>query len=294
MLAIVLFAAGVVLLLNVVVALVSAYPHILVRGAVEMAHCPDPYQDVDIGGGLLGWWLSAPKERLAIILVHGWAGNGLERWVPFQALAEALRDAGVSTLQFDLGYVGGRRMYSGGAREADDVLQAARWVRGRVEVPIVLWGFSAGGHAVLLAAQREPDLPLAVVVDSAFPESGRMVASRAARMLHVPSPLLALAPCLLSMLTGSRAEPLGRCAVPTLLIHGTNDQEVPLAAADRLQQITGARLHTVEGAEHEGAFRRDPKEYLAACIAFVDGVGEAAPQSLSRREAPGHSCPTSG
>jgi alpha/beta superfamily hydrolase len=276
LLVLVLTVAMLLLVLNGAVALVSAYPHLLVRRAARIDDCPDLYEDVDIGGGLHGWWLAAPHERLAVILVHGWAGNRMERWVPFQALAERLQEAGVSALLFDLGYVGGRRMYSGGARESADVLQAARWVRGRSDQPIVLWGFSAGGHAAILAAQREPELVYAVIADSAFPHSGRIVASRASHTLHIPAVLLGLAPHILSLMTGAPVARLHPSCVPTLLVQGTRDQEVSLGAAQLLSERTDAQLHVVRGAEHEGAFRLNPDAYLETCMAFVDNVGKAS------------------
>jgi pimeloyl-ACP methyl ester carboxylesterase len=261
--------AVLVLVLNLVVAIVAAYPHLLARGGATVSLRPEACEDVDLRGDLKGWWCAASGWRIAVVLIHGWAGNREERWVPFAMLARALGQNGISVLLFDLGYVGGRRMYSGGPREAEDVLQAARWVQERCGLPVVLWGFSAGGHAALLAAHRDPELPMAVIADSAFPDPGAMVASRAARVLHLPVVLLNLAPRLLPLLVGAAAEPLTGGAVPTLLIHGSEDREVPVVAARRLQQRTGARLHIVEGAGHEGAFRHDPDAYLEVGLDFL-------------------------
>ena len=166
----------------------------------------------------------------------------MERWVPFDALALELVSAGISTLLFDLGYVGGNRMYSGGQREADDILLAAAWAYRRSRLPVVLWGFSAGGHAALLAAQRATESLVAVIADSAFPDSAWMLAQRAARTLHLPSHLLALAPPLLQMMSGARAGTIRARSVPSLLIWGNADEEVSGGAVHKLQQVSGGQL----------------------------------------------------
>ncbi|MCA1727092.1 MAG: alpha/beta hydrolase, partial [Actinobacteria bacterium] len=67
---------------------------------------------------------------------------------------------------------------------------------------------------------------------------------------------------------------LPELAAPTLVIHGTEDQLVPVGNARRLvARIPGARLHLVEGAGHVYHSER-PEEADRAVIEFLSGVGD--------------------
>ena len=70
--------------------------------------------------------------------------------------------------------------------------------------------------------------------------------ARATRPLGVQRQLLAI----LADIT--RAEQLARIAAPTLVIHGSDDTLVPLAAGqDTARRIPGARLAVIEGMGHD-------------------------------------------
>ena len=67
--------------------------------------------------------------------------------------------------------------------------------------------------------------------------------------------------------------PLASIAVPTLVIHGTEDQMFPLAHGEALaREIPGARLLTLEGAGH-GVERADWEKIARAILAHTD-VGD--------------------
>ena len=68
-------------------------------------------------------------------------------------------------------------------------------------------------------------------------------------------------------------EPLASIAVPTLVIHGTEDPMFPLAHGEALAgEIPGARLLTLEGAGH-GVERADWEKIARAILAHTD-VGD--------------------
>lgn len=91
--------------------------------------------------------------RAAVLYVHPWAEemNKARRMVALQA--RALARAGYAVLQVDLHGCGDS---SGDLRDAswdgwiEDVVRAARWLRGRHRVPLVLWGLRTGA---LIAAR---------------------------------------------------------------------------------------------------------------------------------------------
>ena len=70
--------------------------------------------------------------------------------------------------------------------------------------------------------------------------------ARATRPLGVQRQLLAI------LADTTRAQQLARIATPTLVIHGSDDTLVPLAAGqDTARRIPGARLAVVEGMGHD-------------------------------------------
>jgi pimeloyl-ACP methyl ester carboxylesterase len=60
----------------------------------------------------------------------------------------------------------------------------------------------------------------------------------------------------------------GEVKVPTLIVHGTNDQVIPYELGERMSKaIVGARLVTVEGVGHNDLWDRD--ETVRAIFGFV-------------------------
>lgn len=82
----------------------------------------------------------------------------------------------------------------------------------------------------------------------------------------------AAAECILVWATDLRDD-CARIDVPTLLLHGDGDQNVPLAAssARAAQIIPGANLHVIKGAPH-GANISHQSEWEQALVEFVAGL----------------------
>jgi len=145
------------------------------------------------------------------------------------ALSQALRGAGISTLNVEY-----RRVGNGGGWPfslADVVLAVERFR------PDVLVGHSAGGHLALLAAKktRTPVVAVAAVSDPHRWDNRGVEAFFRGAPPDAGSPL--------------RELPLG---APAVLVHGTRDDTVPFEHSQRFVEAAGpeARLVALEGAGH--------------------------------------------
>ena len=166
-----------------------------------------------------------------------------------------------------------------GADEWEDVEAAARFAVESGSAGIVLVGRGTGGSAVLsLLRESEAGLPVAAaVVDSAYLDPGAMV-DRQMEAGSVPGFLKGWGKALATFRFGVEWAPLDQVSaadefgVPILLIHGEDDDRVPVRLADAL---AAARPDLIEylrvpGAGHLGAFTTDPVATEAALDGFLD------------------------
>ncbi|MGA5701679.1 alpha/beta hydrolase family protein [Peterkaempfera bronchialis] len=221
-------------------------------------------------------WPTADPGAPAVLLIHGgfWRQEYDRRHL--SPLAAHLAAHG-----FTVGLVEYRR--SGGAdgwaETLDDLARAVDTLPG--EQPPLLLGHSAGGHLALWAAARHllpPDAPwrggrrprgvlaVAPVADLAGAVRDGLGAGAATAFLGGGDRVAARLPY---------ADPaaLGPTGVPTVLLHGEDDPDVPLAqsrvyaAAD-----PGVRLVVLPGTGHFAPV--DPG--TAACTALLDALGGLA------------------
>ena len=243
-----------------------------------------PVQDVSFsasdGVRLRGWLAVASPSAATIILAHGFKGTrvGMLPWARF------LYQAGYNVLLFD-GRGCGESDGWGialGAREADDVIGAVRYLQGRTDLTNTRYGalgISLGAGTVLLAAAREPAL-LAVVADSAWADERPQLD----RMSSVPLgplalPALPYEPALLDALIGARLEDTSPSAAigqiaprAVLLIHSADDQNAttPLAGEAHLYAAAGQpkQQWIAPSGGHAGALAAHPAEYQQRALAF--------------------------
>ena len=243
-----------------------------------------PVRDVSFsasdGVRLRGWLAVASPSAATIILVHGFKGTrvGMLPWARF------LYQAGYNVLLFD-GRGCGQSDGWGialGAREADDVIGAVRYLQGRADLTNKRYGalgISLGAGIVLLAAAREPALR-AVVADSAWADER----SQLDRMGSVPLgplslPVLPYEPALLDALIGGRLEDtsphaaIGKIAPRAVfLIHSADDQNAttPLAGEAQLYAAAGQpkQQWIAPNGGHVGALAAYPAEYTQRVLAF--------------------------
>lgn len=204
------------------------------------------------------WWHAGASEgeRGVAVLLHGWGGNGSQ----LLAAAQVLRRHGWSVLLPDARGHGrsDADSYSALPRFAEDLDASVDWVRRRQSssgqtVPLVLLGHSVGAAAALLCASRRSDIAAVVSVSAfAHPEQ---VMRRWLAQYHIPFwPLGWLVNRYVERVIGYRFDAIApvtciaRIQVPVLLVHGQQDDVVPLACAARLQGAAPhARLLVVAG-----------------------------------------------
>ncbi|MBU1238017.1 MAG: alpha/beta fold hydrolase [Gammaproteobacteria bacterium] len=201
------------------------------------------YRDVRIatenGKSLFGWFIPAANagDTPAVVVLHGWGGNA-EMMLP---LARPLHEAGLSVLFFDVRCHGmsDEDSFVSLPRFAEDAEHAVDWLHGQAGVDparIAVFGHSVGAGAALLLASRRPDIA-AVVSLAAFAHPVTMMRRwlAARRVPYLPVGWLLMR--YVELVIGHRFDDIAplntiskvRC--PTLLIHGTADETVPLAEA---------------------------------------------------------------
>jgi len=180
-----------------------------------------------------------PDRRPAIVVVHGWESN---RGRTF-AHVRYLHAAGFHCLVFDV------RGHGDSPEEtlpinvpefAEDTAAAARWAAARPEVSTVgVLGHSMGGAGAIVAASHEP-LIKAVVSASApadlvrmtrktFQMAGLQIPELIATPLAWLTAAVLLIPRRHSVDDASATAAAARYRGPLLLIHGAQDQGVPVA-----------------------------------------------------------------
>ncbi len=227
------------------------------------------FESVEFDGSLPAWYIPGDPNSPVVVVVGGYGGDrtrNLARAVP------PLHRLGYGLLCIDLAYQIGRATFGGGQREADEVTFAARWVTAHTGRPVVLYGTSAGGLAVLLAG-AEGLRPLAIVSDSGLVSERNEVAFNS----HLPESLLGPFALLYPLFSGGghvldvgtelRLHPGYR--VPTLIIQGTADTQIDWHNGPELARLTHGALWLLPGVRHVGAFQRDPKTYVSKVNDFI-------------------------
>ncbi len=225
---------------------------------------------------LRGWYFPTETHRRLVVLVHGlWEG-----WDVLAGQARDLHHRGYDVLAFDLrghGQSDPARLTMGRS-ERRDLRAAQEWARRQGFTPDRIgWvGYSLGGATLLMEAETNPAIRVAVI-DSPFgnlPEvlDEQLAAHSGLPRVFNPGILLAawaafgtrtddLIPIRSARHWGSR---------PLLLIHGQNDQLVPVSQAKRLARAAGSTCRAVllPGVGHVDAYQRDPIGYIARLDLF--------------------------
>ncbi|HEX5042854.1 MAG TPA: alpha/beta fold hydrolase [Candidatus Polarisedimenticolaceae bacterium] len=211
--------------------------------------------------------------RGTAVFVHGWSSDG-GRMAP---LARPLLRAGIAALLLDLpghGRTGPAEAYHA-ALMVEDLRAVADHLNG---ARAALLGYSFGGIGAIVSAATDPRWSALVVVASAegpmeatevYLERKGIPARWFRRTLHRSARrLVGVDPDAFR----GRAH-LPSLGVPVLFVHGTDDEVVPFAHAERLFAAARpgmAELVRVEGAGHDALLTRiEAGERIAAFLAHV-------------------------
>jgi len=231
-------------------------------------------------------WQPDPYE--AILLLHGWSGSVAPDIVEYGPFLR--RTAGVLALDFRGHGDSDDAPTTFGLHEVEDVAGALAWFGERGIRRVALAGTSMGaitaiaavgvlGDGSLASADMDLDAPadvvppprpriVAIVADSAAPELVVPVASRLRGPFRRAVAARLFAAAARSLGADPRAtEPIRMIGlvdpVPLLLIHGEDDDTVPLADARRLAAAGGPTTEhwVVPGAGHSGSHVAKTDEY---------------------------------
>lgn len=191
---------------------------------------------------LFGWFVPVPGQlpAPAVVVMHGWGANAS---LMLPALAP-LHAAGFAVLLMDARCHGQSddAAFTSLPRFAEDIEAGLDWLRQQNSVDakrLAVMGHSVGAGAALLCATRRPDVR-AVISLSAFAHPREIMKTYLAEA-HIPYPVLGWYVMRhVQAVIGARFDDIAplasmaRLGCPVLLVHGSDDELVPFADAQRL------------------------------------------------------------
>lgn len=218
-----------------------------------------PFDEVRIpapqGGELYGWWISGKPEMPTLLLVHGWSRN-VERALPY---IRHLHPLGYNLLAIDV-----RNHGNSSTLEAptvgtftEDVLSAINYLATQnPSITLGLIGLSLGGGASIAASGQDQRIQAAVTVGAIAHPIELMREHFDQR--NIPNFLVSSLFIYMRLRYGidyERIAPINHIPNATgkiLIIHGENDETVPLAHGRKLAAAnpTNARFWEVPAKGH--------------------------------------------
>jgi pimeloyl-ACP methyl ester carboxylesterase len=216
---------------------------------------------------LHAWWIPAEGAAPVIVVLHGWGGNS-SLMLP---LAPHIHDAGFHALFVDARNHGlsEHDSFSSMPRFAEDLEVAVAWVRERHDATAVgVIGHSVGAGALIFSASKGVPIDAAVSVSS-FAHPGEMMHEN----MPFPKPVVKAILEAVQRTIGYRFDdfaPRVRVVavdIPLLLVHGDNDDVVPITNLHQLADAHGgAEVIIVPGGGHSDLTPFEP--YIDDIVAF--------------------------
>ena len=212
---------------------------------------------------LHAWLIRAPQQeqerdrpQAAVVVVHGWGGNA----ALMLPLARPLHEAGFAALFIDTRCHGASDddRFTSLPRFAEDAEHAFTWLAAQPGIDpqrIALLGHSVGAGAVLFAASRTPQVA-AVVSVAAFSHPVAMMRRLLAAKRLPERPLGRYILDYVQKTIGHRFDDIAplttiaRIRRPVLLVHGEDDEVVPIVEARQIYAARGdtpVELMTIAG-----------------------------------------------
>jgi len=255
----------------------------------------------EFGTELVREWAPAGDPRAVIVLVHGLA----EHCGRYERTGSLLAEAGFHVRGFDLvgaGASGGRRWHvDDWSQYHDQIVPHIEWARSQGK-PVALMGHSIGGAIALgylISDHPQPDLAVlsapALAGGDGWQKSVVPVLGGVFPRLAIPNPVKgehlsrdpAVAeayfadPLVVSKATlgfGREAlaelerlnERLGELNIPTLVIHGGEDQLVPAWSSEPLGDLDCVDRKVYPGLRHETLNEPEGPEVVADIVTWID------------------------
>jgi uncharacterized protein len=195
----------------------------------------------DDGVRLAAWFLPRPGAP-AVILLHGYPAEKADLLPMASALTPQF-----ATLLVDQRYFGDSegRATTLGFRERDDLKRVLDFLQSRGAPAVGVFGFSLGGAVALLTAAEDPRIR-AIVAYAPFADLRVLGRELYGWMWLGRYPFVEAMLMWSRLLFGaditrpSPAEAAARLAVPVLLVHSRQDEQIPFRHAERLQAALAA------------------------------------------------------
>ena len=158
------------------------------------------------------------------------------------------------------------------------------WIRYILEkdpdAEIVLHGVSMGASALMMLSGQEglPENIKVIIADSGYTSASDYLTWKLKQRFHLPPfPVIPIANISFKIAAGyymndaSAIEAIKKSSTPTLIIHGQDDQTVPVEDAYRLYEAAACMkdLYIAEGTGHGGAVFTDPEAYWDKVWGFI-------------------------
>lgn len=195
---------------------------------------------------LYGWWIPGtdPDGQPTIILVHGWSRN-VERMLPY---IRNLHGCGYNLLAFDARHHGSSDpdKFSSMLKFAEDISAAVDFVSQKENVDpdlIGVLGLSIGGAGTIYAAAHDDRIKAAVTV-GAFAHPAEVMKLEFSRRHFPYYPFIWLFFKYMEYRIGAKFDeiaPVNNISIVKahiLLIHGQNDQTVPVEQGEHLYAVS--------------------------------------------------------
>lgn len=221
------------------------------------------------------------KDKPIIILVHGHSSN--KNTKSFSLLRELIKSKGISTFRIDLsghGESGGKFEEATVSLVSNDILSSIIYLKSQGYKKIGLVGSSFGGIASTIAASKTNDLSF-LVLKSPVSDYADLYRWRGLNINEWKKKGIRDYPTKTGMLkqnysfyedaivnTGYKAAP--NIKIPTLIVHGDNDKEVPTYQSVKLAKIIpNNKFVIVKGSDHTYTNPKHMKEMSEAIANFI-------------------------
>jgi len=227
---------------------------------------------------------SKDTSKPIIILAHGFASNkDRKSYLDFE---KRFNEQGIAVFRFDFhghGESEGKFKELTVSQAADDVLNAIQFIKTKGYHKIVLVGCSFGGMASILAAAKSKDLIVLALKCPVSNDLGKITAD----ISHWPlqewkekgfmyyinktGEKLKLNYSFFEDAEKIKAyEEEAKIIIPTLIVHGDKDKNVPIEQSKKLvQTIKNSKLEVIAGADH---FFSNPEDFDKAHRLIVEFV----------------------